>query len=189
LKDAIHSNGIFGRGGLIQAGDFILRPYRRGGLLRHLNSEIYPSARRFMVEYHTHATLWDAGFPTTEPIGYAYRRYTWGVLGVFITRKADAIPWPKVWENIDLYAQAKQVATLIKSLADWTLWSPDLNATNFLVEANGQFLALDWDKAKWTLEYNLPARYWKRLERSLRKLGACETLILTLHDQLTGEPG
>ncbi|MDR0498585.1 MAG: hypothetical protein LBH03_02475 [Holophagales bacterium] len=178
-------DGLFGRGGLIQVGDLILRPYRRGGWVRYLNKNIYLTAGRFKAEYDVHTALWDAGLPTVEPLGYAYRRRSWGVEGVFITRRADSIPWPKMWGNVDCDSQAAQIAQLIKSLSIWGLWAPDLNATNFIVTPNGQILALDWDKASWTPKSDLLKNYWERLERSMCKLNAPAALIDLLRNNLT----
>jgi hypothetical protein len=31
----------FGRGGVLRAGPVVLRPYRRGGLVRHVNAAVY----------------------------------------------------------------------------------------------------------------------------------------------------
>ncbi|MDR2561363.1 MAG: hypothetical protein LBC63_06315 [Holophagales bacterium] len=170
-------NTPFGRGGLIQAGSYIFRPYRRGGLMARINSGTYSSPLRFEFEFVVHEALWNAGFPTVEPIGYAYRRHYLGYKGVFITRAADAHPWPLHWGRSGSGGHIVQVAALIKALASWGLWAPDLNAGNFIVGANGQMLALDWDKAMWTIKWRLLKRYWARLRRSLIKLDAPQPMI------------
>jgi len=183
-------DGLFGRGGLIQTGGYILRPYRRGGCVRFFNKNMYLTAGRFKAEYDVHTALWDAGFPTVEPVGYAYRRHYCGVEGVFITRMADSLPWPKVWGCGNSGNQTAQIAQLIMSLSDWGLWAPDLNATNFIVTPNGQMLILDWDRAGWTKNRGLLKNYWVRLERSMYKLNApaalidhCRAALLVDHDK------
>ena len=184
LNGATRLDGLFGRGGLIQAGDCILRPYRRGGLTRNLNKNTYLTANRFGAEYAVHSALWDAGFPTVEPVGYAYRRRFWGVEGVFITKRADGLPWPKTWETSDFADHVGQIAELIGSLSAWGIFAPDLNATNFFVAHDGRVLALDWDRARWTRSGRLLESYWARLERSMCKLGAPAVLIDSLRDAL-----
>jgi len=181
-------DGLFGRGALIKSGDYILRPYYRGGLVRHFNKNTYFTAGRFKTEYDVHIMLWNAGFPTVEPVGYAYRRRFWGFEGVFITRMVDAVPWPKVWESADYENHVTQIAQLIKSLSTWGLWAPDLNATNFIVTPNGQLLALDWDRADWMIKHkrDLFKSYWARLERSMCKLNAPTSLIDSLRNNLIG---
>jgi hypothetical protein len=175
-------SGVFGRGGLLQVGDCILRPYRRGGLLRHFNKGTYCSPRRFRREYEVHAALWTAGFPTVEPIGYAYRRRSLGFEGAFLTRKTEGLPWPQTWGDGGTYAAP--VANLIRLLSAWGLWAPDLNATNFLLAPDGRGIALDWDKARWTARPSLLEDYLERLERSLLKLNAPPSIIGELRAHL-----
>jgi len=184
LSGATHLEGLFGRGGLVQAGGCILRPYRRGGLMRYLNKNTYLTADRFKAEYNVHAALWNAGFPTVEPVGYAYRRRLWGFEGVFVTKKADGLPWPKTWGMFDFANQAGQIAVIIKSLSAWGIFAPDLNATNFFVVPDGKIMALDWDRAVWTRKHGLVKSYWARLERSMFKLNAPAVLIDSLEDAL-----
>lgn len=162
--------GAFGRGGILRLGEVVVRPYRRGGLVRHVNERIYASPDRFAREFAVHRALWTAGFPTVEPLGYGSRRRAWGVEGVFLTRFAEAKAWPACWErSADVLPQ---VAVMLKALASWGLLAPDLNATNFLLTPEGRVLALDWDRARWTGGGDLLARYRERLARSLRKLRA-----------------
>jgi len=162
----------FGRGGVLRAGTVVLRPYRRGGLMRHLNASRYAGPGRFRREFQVHRALWLAGAPTVEPLGWAWRRRLWGCEGVFITRLADAVPWPRAWDSAGLPAQ---LDTLLAALCAWGLYAPDLNATNVLVAPGGGLLTLDWDRAAWVPGLSadtLMARYRRRLGRSLAKLGA-----------------
>lgn len=173
--DPVPLSGVFGRGGILRAGDMVLRPYRRGGFLRHLNERTYRSHLRFAAEHAVHRGLWEAGFPTVEPLGYAWRPSSFGVEGVLITRMAEGDAWPRRW---DLSAERTEAIRLaIGSLCDWGLWSPDLNATNVMLPPGGGALFLDWDRARFEPQTEqgsteLRARYRARLERSLRKLGA-----------------
>ena len=162
--------GAFGRGGVLRAGDVVLRPYRRGGLLRHLNRGTYGSPLRFQEEFALHLALWTAGFPTVEPLGCAWRPRHWGVEGVYLTRIADAVPWPRCWERSP--EVLPQVQAMVRWLAEAGIWSPDLNATNILVTPAGRALALDWDQARIAPGAAQVARYLGRMARSLEKLGA-----------------
>jgi len=164
-------SGSFGRGGILRVGDIVLRPYRRGGLLRHLNERTYRTHLRFAAEHAVHRGLWEAGFPTVEPLGYAWRPCGLGVEGILITRLAEGECWPRRW---DLSAErAGDLHLAIDSLCAWGLWAPDLNATNVLLPNRGGALLLDWDRARFEPAGTaLLPRYRARLERSLRKLGA-----------------
>lgn len=163
--------GVFGRGGVLRAGDMILRPYRRGGFLRHFNERTYRTHLRFAAEHAVHRGLWEAGFPTVEPLGYAWRPNRFGVEGVLITRLAEGEPWPRRW---DLSAERMpHIRRAIELLCEWGLWSPDLNAMNVMLPPQGGALFLDWDRARFEPpDTDLWPRYRARLERSLRKLGA-----------------
>lgn len=156
----------FGRGGVRRLGDAVVRPYRRGGWMAKVNARLYASPARFRHELAVHRALWEAGFPTVEPLGLAWRRAGVGVEGLYVTRFKDAKPWPADWSAPVLPALVEAVG----ALTDWGLWAPDLNATNVMWGAEGLVL-LDWDRAAWAAG-PLRRRYHARLARSLAKLGA-----------------
>ena len=165
----------FGRGGIQRLGEVVLRPYRRGGLVRHVNERRYSSPERFAREFAVHQALWSAGFPTVEPLGYGFRAHLLGVEGVFFTRYVEAKAWPTLWGSS---AQViPELARLLDALVAWGLHAPDLNATNILLTPEGRVLALDWDRARWLTSQDLLPRYHERLLRSLRKLGAPAQVI------------
>jgi len=177
--------GAFGRGGVLSAGGSVLRPYRRGGLLRFLNERTYRSSLRFAAEHAVHRALWEAGFPTVEPLGYAWRPHGWGVEGVFLTRLAEGEPWPHRWDLSGEVRSALDQA--LEALCAWGLWSPDLNATNVLLTPGGGIALMDWDRARFVRGANLRPRYAARLARSLRKLGAPPE-VAAYFDRATSPP-
>ena len=164
----------FGRGGVLRAGPVVLRPYRRGGLVRHLNAAVYCGPGRFRREFQVHRALWAAGLPTVEPLGWAHRPRLWGSEGVYLTGFAEGTPWPRAWASPGV---AAQLGILLEALCAWGLYAPDLNATNVLVTPAGGILTLDWDRARWAPGPGLMARYRDRLRRSLAKLGAPAGLL------------
>jgi hypothetical protein len=169
--DPLPLSGVFGRGGIFRIGDTVLRPYRRGGFLRHVNERTYGTHHRFAAELAIHRRLWEAGFPTVEPLGYAWRPRGLGVEGVLFTRLAEAETWPQRWDLSS--ARGSDIQLAIASLCEWGLWSPDLNATNVMFPPQGGVLFLDWDRARFERAGDhLWQRYRIRLLRSLRKLGA-----------------
>ena len=175
--------GAFGRGGVLRAGPVVLRPYKRGGLVRHVNANLYPGPSRFQREAQVHRALWQAGLATVEPLGWAHRRRLWGSEGVYLSRFQEGVPWPRAWQQPGVI---EQVRTLLEALCAWGLLAPDLNATNFLIAPDGQVLALDWDQARWAPGPGLMARYRERLARSLRKLRAPEEVLDGLQALLRG---
>ncbi len=161
----------FGRGGVHRRGQVVLRPYRRGGAVRHVNERTYVNSARFQEEADIHRALWENGFPTVEPLGFAFRPNSWGVEGIYFTRHVKALPWASAFDRTaELLPQLER---LIDSLSDWGLLAPDLNATNFIIDEEGSLLALDWDRADWS-EPGKAVRdaYWHRLDRSLDRLNA-----------------
>ena len=173
-------HAAFGRGGVRRLGDLVLRPYRRGGLMAKLNAATYASPSRFRRELAVHRALWEAGFPTVEPLGIAHRPSGLGVEGLYFTRFTDAKPWPSDWS-------APALAELLKALSAlsaWGLFAPDLNATNVMWGETGLVL-LDWDRASWR-GGALLRRYQARLKRSLAKLDAPESLRAALDQGFAG---
>jgi len=171
VGESVPLSGAFGRGGIVCVGDMVLRPYRRGGLLRHINQGTYRTHLRFAAEHAVHRGLWESGLPTVEPLGYAWRPVRFGVEGVLITRLAEGEAWPRRWDLSE--ARAEELRKAIMCLCEWGLWSPDLNATNVLFPPEGGVLLLDWDRAHFEPSgVDLWPRYQARLERSLTKLGA-----------------
>ena len=160
----------FGRGGVRRLGDVVVRPYRRGGLVAKINARTYVSPTRFRDELAVHRALWNAGFPTVEPLGIAWRRSGLGVEGLYLTRFRVAQPWPTTWE-IPLLPPLMKA---LQALSAWGLFAPDLNATNVLW-GEDDLVLLDWDRARWERGALLP-RYQARLQRSLGKLEAPESV-------------
>lgn len=170
--------GAFGRGGVFRVGSVVVRPYRRGGLVRHVIRRTYPGPGRFLREWEVHRALWAMGFPTVEPLGVAWRAHRLGVEGAFLTRLAQASPWPRSWTSGDAFLEA--LRTAFQALAAWGLWNPDLNATNVLVGSDGLPILLDWDRSSWNSSPGLLGRYRGRLAHSFRRLAAPPDLLSRL---------
>ena len=161
----------FGRGGVHRRGQVVLRPYRRGGAVRQVNERTYLNSKRFQEEADIHRALWENGFPTVEPLGFAFRPYSWGMEGIYLTRHVKALPWASAFgRTAELLPQ---FVRLLDSLSEWGLLAPDLNATNFIIDGDGSLLALDWDRAGWSEPGKaLREAYLRRLTRSLYRLNA-----------------
>ncbi len=161
--------GALGRGGILRSGDTVIRPYRRGGLVRLVSQRSYPSPRRFVRELEIHRALWATGFPTVLPLGWGKRRVGLAWEGLCLTRREEGVPWPQDWGGGRSLLPA--LAEAIRALSAWGLWAPDLNATNVLVTPAGIRL-LDWDRAAFVPGAGLERLYRRRLARSLAKLEA-----------------
>lgn len=170
----------FGRGGVHRRGDVVLRPYRRGGAVRHANERTYLNIARFRKEADIHRALWENGFPTVEPLGFAFRPHAWGVEGIYFTRHVKGLSWASALDRTsDLLPQLER---LLDTLSDWGLLAPDLNATNFIIADDGSLLALDWDRASWSEPgKTLRETYVRRLDRSLTRLNAPMEIRAMVH--------
>ncbi len=178
----------FGRGGILRSGELVLRPYRRGGLLRRLNPDRYASPARFERELAVHRALWERGFPTVEPVGCAHRARGAGYEGVLLTRHVEGRPWPRTWDARP--ETLESLARALRALSDWGLLAPDLNATNVHLGDDGVVRCLDWDRAAFREPgEGLRARYLARMRASLRRLGAPEALAPALARALEGAGG
>lgn len=168
----------FGRGGVFRMGDAVVRPYRRGGVVRHVNRSTYVGIHRFEAEFEVHAWLFALGFPTVQPLGYGFRRRGLGWQGLFITRWVESTPWPLTWCLAPAFLAA--LGEAVKALEAAECWAPDLNATNVLTTPEGGLLLLDWDRASFGHGPGLRPRYRARMSRSLQKLRAPTDVILGL---------
>jgi hypothetical protein len=174
----------FGRGDAVRSGQFVLRPYKRGGLVRYINTGTYYGTARFSQEFYVHRAIWKSGLPTVKPIGWGYQANKFGNKGVFLTKFASGTPWPHTWNQSTYFLH--KLTTMLKSLCNWGLYVPDLNATNILVTPNEELVALDWDKAHWSKSNNLMELYQKRLIRSMKKLGAKKETLFKVQKCLEG---
>jgi hypothetical protein len=162
--------GAFGRGGILRSGEVVVRPYRRGGLVRYFSKTTYPGVRRFRNEFEIHAQLFHRGFPTVEPLGYAFRRRGLGWQGIYLTRWTEAAPWPSDWSRSSRILPA--LGQALGALNAMGYWAPDLNATNVLVTPAGDLRLIDWDRAILGRPGGLLPAYRARMARSLQKLHA-----------------
>ncbi len=186
-KEASPLEGAFGRGGILRLGEAVVRPYKRGGLVRHLNRDRYLGTGRFESEYRLHAALWEAGFPTVRPLGFGCRRRGLGWQGLFLTAFEPLTPWPRVWSSSP--EVLPRLAELLRWLSEAAVWAPDLNATNVMVRGDGELLLLDWDRAGAGSPADLAPRYLDRMRRSLRRLGAPEEVAALAESLLGGRSG
>jgi len=167
-----------GRGEALAVADplppAVLRPYRRGGLARHLSRGRYLytglDRSRPWREWRITRELWMAGLPVPQPLAAALRRRGRTYSAALLTaRIPDARPLSAGTRDLDPDAWR----ALGRTLTDFTaagVMHADLNAGNILRDAAGRYWLLDFDRA--TLhDRALPTETpLKRLLRSFRKL-------------------
>lgn len=159
-------SAIFMRGGrgtihrieLRTQGALIVRPYRRGGFVRHVTRDLYwDYPPRPFVELHCTEEARRRGVPTVEVLGARVERTSAGLYrGWLVTREAtgfqDLWSWLQTEESVDLRQQTLSVvAQSIARMHNAGIAHADLNPTNILVCADSespQALLLDFDRAR-----------------------------------------
>lgn len=158
---------------------FVLRHYRRGGLVRHLVRDRYlwrgPTATRSFVEWHMLYLMRRAGLPVPVPIAAGYRR-----VGRF-SYSADLLT--EEIRDVSSLAARMEIAPL--PLSSWIalgrclrrfhedgVCHADLNAHNLLLSDEQQVWLVDFDRGSlrrpgFWCDSNLV-----RLRRSVEKLAA-----------------
>jgi len=167
-----------GRGEALAVADplppAVLRPYRRGGLVRRLTRGRYLytglDRSRPWREWRITRELWMAGLPVPQPLAAALRRHGPTYSAALLTaRIANAAPLSAGTRTLDPDAWR----ALGRSLTDFAsagLKHPDLNAANILRDAAGRYWLIDFDRAT-IHDRALPTEpMLQRLLRSFHKL-------------------
>jgi len=134
----------------------IVRKYRRGGLLRFLNSDIFLGSQRSFDELAVTLHAAKAGIPVAEIIGALslrvcgplYRHY---LVSRELTDCCDLPAWFQEQGSVDedVAALARCVADRVRHMHDKGLYHADLNLKNVLVSHTDvrQLFIIDWDKS------------------------------------------
>lgn len=165
-------------------GDAVLRHYRRGGWVARLSRDAYwwsgedkvRSFREFRLTQH----LRRLGLPVPAPLAAAYwRRGPVYRAALLVERLGGARSFVQDVRAAGLQAPWAEAGATIARCHAVRAHHADLNANNLLVDPVGQVWLIDWDKGR--VE---PGRGpWcgavlDRLERSLRKLGVPESIVV-----------
>jgi len=134
---------------------FVVRKYRRGGLLRFLNADLFYGRRRPFDELAVTLAAARAGIPVADALAAACLR-VWGPLyrHYLVTRELtdclDLLAWfQRGCSDEDAGFLIRSLADLIRRMHDSGLYHADLNLKNILVslaDARRLFI-IDWDKS------------------------------------------
>ncbi|MEJ2483078.1 MAG: lipopolysaccharide kinase InaA family protein [Gemmatimonadota bacterium] len=164
-------------------GDVIVRPYRRGGWIRHLIHRRYFLGSRPFRELDVTERLRVAGAPVPEVLAAMHRRARPGpgYEACIVTRRiAGTTPAAESLRRAragEVRLLMEEIGRSIRACHDVGGWHADLNAWNLLVpEARPDLpvILIDWDRGRWIRD-GVSERFRRanlsRLRRSLRKLG------------------
>lgn len=157
------------------AEQWVLRPYRRGGLIARLSQARYlwtgAERTRAFREIRLTARLFTLGLPVPRPVGACVTRHGLAYEAALITRRiAGAGALAERLENASASpALLERVGRMIRRFHHAGLDHVDLNARNILVDADDTPWLIDLDRCR----LRAPGRWQKanlaRLERSLNK--------------------
>jgi 3-deoxy-D-manno-octulosonic acid kinase len=157
---------------------WVLRHYRRGGLIANLSDDRYVWAGeeqvRSFAEWRLLEYLVKRGLPVPMPVAARYQRTTFTYRCDLITRRiggtrslsavlgAAALP-ESSWRSI---------GAVIGRLHGAGVDHADLNAHNILLDSNSSVSIIDFDRGRLRAPGAWRRRNLKRLERSLAKISA-----------------
>lgn len=156
------------------------RKYLHGGFRRNLMRDLFFNPRRrAQLEFRIHTSLFDAGFPTLEPVGWAefpsalpfFSRYFY-----YTVYDPNAQPLPQVMRHAPrALTWLPQIRDVLLSLFHHQVFHTDLNLNNWLLRGD-QILLIDFDRAKPADPMNplhFAALSLARMTRSADKLNLC----------------
>lgn len=154
---------------------WVLRPYRRGGMAAKLSKKRYlwtgAERTRAFRELRLTAALFEQGLPVPRPVASSVTRYGLTYEAALITVRiagARALAELLVNDQAD-EALLHRVGVMIRRFHQAGLDHVDLNARNILIDPAGTPWLIDLDRCRLRAEGKWQEENLKRLERSIHK--------------------
>ncbi|SDN94811.1 3-deoxy-D-manno-octulosonic acid kinase [Halomonas shengliensis] len=160
--------------------EWVLRPYRRGGLVARLSERRYLwtglERTRAFRELRLTAELLDQGLPVPRPVAAGVTCHGLTYEATLITVR---LPGARALASLLKNGEAddvllQRVGATIRRFHDAGLDHVDLNARNLLVDGEGKVWLIDLDRCRLRREGAWKGRNLKRLESSIAKFVATE---------------
>lgn len=153
-------------------GHGIVRPYRRGGLMRHVLRNAFLLKNRPLHEFRVHLFLYRRGLAVPEPLGVAWRRRGLLFSGALATRELSGRHLQDYLAAAPRYPEdtLRRVGSLIREMHDAGVYHADLQVRNVFVGVDRVYL-MDFDRAtrRKRVSRLRRARNLLRLRRSFTK--------------------
>ena len=169
----------------------VLRHYYRGGLIGKLNKDKFwpePAAQsRAMAEF---SLLWQMrlwGLPVPRPCAALYQQHGFSYSAdILIERIPGTTDLAHLLQQRPLTdTEWRQLGAVIASFHQHQVYHSDLNCHNILLDEQGQFWLIDFDKCAIRLAADYPDQSWKtqNLQRLLRSLNKEQQQLPVFHWQ------
>lgn len=169
----------------------VLRHYYRGGLVGKLNKDKFwpePAAQsRAMAEF---SLLWQMrlwGLPVPRPCAALYQLHSLGYSAdILIERIPGTTDLAHLLQQRPLTdTEWQQLGAVIASFHQHQVYHSDLNCHNILLDQQGQFWLIDFDKCAIRTAADFPDQSWKpqNLQRLLRSLNKEKQQLPVFHWQ------
>jgi len=181
--------GAIRKGTLPSGESYILRPYRRGGLVQHLSEESFisfpTSSYRPFIELEITAQLFDAGVKVPMPLFAVVVRsalritYTGAIATQEIRDSENLLVGSQTWSLDKQRVVARSSGYEAGKMLLAGIYHRDLHPANVLVKGESEVFLIDFDKAIRIGQTGL-SRYADRLVerwgRAVKKRGLNEAL-------------
>lgn len=169
----------------------VLRHYYRGGLVGKINKDKFwpePAAQsRAMAEF---SLLWQMrlwGLPVPRPCAALYQKHAFSYSAdILIERIQGATDLAHLLQQRPLTStEWRQLGALIARFHQHQVYHSDLNCHNILLDDQGQFWLIDFDKCAIRTAADFPDQSWKpqNLQRLLRSLNKEKQQLPEFHWQ------
>ncbi|MFP4136917.1 MAG: 3-deoxy-D-manno-octulosonic acid kinase [Halomonas sp.] len=162
--------------------EWVLRPYRRGGLVARLSERRYLwtglEHTRAFRELRLTAELLRLGLPVPRPVAAGITRHGLTYEAALITvRLPGARALAGLLQNGEADdALLRRVGATVRRFHDAGLDHVDLNARNLLVDDEGKVWLIDLDRCRRRSDGGWKERNLERLERSLTRFNNAEAI-------------
>ena len=169
----------------------VLRHYYRGGLVGKLNKDKFwpePAGQsRAMAEF---SLLWQMrlwGLPVPRPCAALYQKHAFSYSAdILIERISGTTDLAHLLQQRPLTdAEWQQLGAVIARFHQHQVYHSDLNCHNILLDSQGQFWLIDFDKCAIRSAADFPDQSWKtqNLQRLLRSLNKEQQQLPVFHWQ------
>lgn len=158
-----------------EVGPAVLRRYLRGGLIARVSRDRYLftgyQRSRSFREFRVLARLHEMGLPVPQPLLAGCQRQGPTCRAAILTRLlANTISLPQAADILEPF-HWRRLGKILDRFFRAGVVHPDLNAHNLLIDGEGHWYVIDFDRARIEDEPVDPEPMLRRLERSLDKLG------------------